>query len=56
MAFTDRVERYVPAKKGSSHVLRLIREALALEVEGSGTDLAVALDYAARVQRRRERA
>ncbi len=53
VAFTDRIERYVPAKKGTSHVLRLIREALALETEGRGTDIAAALDYAARVQRRR---
>lgn len=53
IAFSDRVERYVPAKKGSRHVLRLIREALALEAEGTGTDLSVALDYAARVQRKR---
>ncbi len=53
IAFSDRIERYVPAKKGSSHVLRLIREALALDAEGTGTDLAAALDYAARVQRKR---
>jgi len=53
IAFTDRIERYVPAKKGSSHVLRLIREALAFEPEGSGTDMVAALDYAARVQRKR---
>lgn len=53
IAFTDRIERYVPAKKGSSHVLRLIREVLALETEGTGSDLAAALEYAARVQRKR---
>jgi uncharacterized protein (DUF58 family) len=53
IAFTDRVERYVPAKKGSRHVLRLIREALALEAQGTGTDLGAAIEYAARVQRKR---
>jgi len=53
IAFTDRIERYIPAKKGSRHVLRLIREALALHAEGKGTDVAVALEYAARVQRKR---
>lgn len=53
IAFTDRIERYVPAKKGSRHVLRLIREALALEAEGTGTDLGAAMEYAARVQRKR---
>lgn len=53
ITFTDRVERYVPAKKGKNHVLRLIREALQPPVPRAGTDLAAALDYAGRVQRRR---
>jgi uncharacterized protein (DUF58 family) len=53
IAFSDRIERYVPAKKGSRHVLRLIREVLALDAEGTGSDLAAALEYAARVQRKR---
>ena len=52
ITFTDRVERYVPAKKGKNHVLRLIREALQPPVPRAGTDLAAALDYAGRVQRR----
>lgn len=50
--FTDRIERYVPAKKGRNHVLRLIREACDPPVPRSGTDLAAALDYVGRVQRR----
>jgi uncharacterized protein (DUF58 family) len=50
--FTDRIERYVPAKKGRNHVLRLIREACEPPVAGAGTDLAAALDYVGRVQRR----
>ncbi len=53
VAFSDRIERWVPAKKGQRHVLRLIREALALEPEGRGTDLAAALEYAGHVQRKR---
>ena len=53
ITFTDRIERYVPAKKGRRHVLRLIREAYAQEHEGGGTDLGQALDYAGRIQRRR---
>jgi uncharacterized protein (DUF58 family) len=53
VTFTDRVERYVPAKKGRRHVLRLIREAWAQQRAGSGTDLAVALEFAGRIQRRR---
>lgn len=51
--FTDRIERYVPAKKGRNHVLRLIREACAPPVPRSRSDLLQALDYAGRVQRRR---
>jgi len=50
---TDRVERFVPPKKGRRHVLRLIREAWAQERQGHGTDVAAALQFAGRVQRRR---
>lgn len=53
IAFSDRVEGYVPSKKGKAHVLRIIREALALEPASSGTDLVGALEYAGRVQRKR---
>lgn len=53
ITFTDRIERYVPCKKGRNHVLRLIREACEPPVARARTDLAQALDYAGRVQRRR---
>ncbi|MEI6129227.1 MAG: DUF58 domain-containing protein [Planctomycetota bacterium] len=53
ITFTDRVERYVPAKKGRRHVLRLIREAWAQERIGNGTDLAAVLQFASRIQRKR---
>src|SRR5262245_13311287 len=53
VTFTDRVERYVPAKKGRRHVLRLIREAWAQERQGRGTDLGCALEFVGRIQRRR---
>lgn len=49
LAFTDRIEHFVPPKKGRRHVLRLIRDLLALRPRGTGTDLAGALDYAGRV-------
>ncbi len=49
LLFTDRVEAFVPPKKGRRHALRLIRDLLAFRPEGRGTDLAVALDYAGRV-------
>ena len=51
--FTDRIEKYVPPKKGRSHVLRVMREILACEPEGHGTDIAAALDFANGVTRRR---
>ncbi len=51
--FTDRVEKYVAPKKGRRHVLRVIREILAFEPTGVGTNLKLALDYLNRIQRRR---
>ncbi len=53
LLFTDRVEKFVPPKKGRRHALRLIRDLLAFEPESRGTDLAVALDYLGRIQRHR---
>ncbi len=51
--FGDRIERYVPAKKGRNHVLRLIREACEPPRRHARTDLVQALDYAGRVQKKR---
>jgi len=53
IGFTDRVEHFVPAKKGTRHVLRIIRDLLYFEPKGSGTDLAVAFDHLNKVTRRR---
>ena len=47
--FTDRVEKYVPAKKGTRHVLRIIRELLYHEPIGTGTDIAGAINFLNRV-------
>ncbi|MCB1129083.1 MAG: DUF58 domain-containing protein, partial [Verrucomicrobiae bacterium] len=47
--FTDRVEKYVPPRKGRRHVLRVIREILMHEPVHHGTDLTAALDYMAHV-------
>ena len=52
LLFTDRVERYVPPRKGVRHVLRLIREILTTEPSGTGTDLSVALDELNRAMKR----
>ena len=53
LAFSDRIELFVPAKKGITHVLRIVREILSIEPAGSGTDLAGAVRYLNRVLRRR---
>ena len=53
VCFTDRVEKFVPPRKGSGHVLRVIRELLAFQPKGRGTDIAAALDHVNRIQRRR---
>lgn len=50
---TDRVEKYVPPKKGRRHVLRVIGEILAFEPASRGTDLAAALDLLGKIARRR---
>ncbi len=47
--FTDRIEHVVPPDKGRKHVLRLIRDMLAFRPAGVGTDIAGALDFAARL-------
>ena len=51
--FTDRIEKYIAPKKGRRHVLRVIREILAFEPTGHGTNLKLALDYLNHVQSRR---
>lgn len=51
--FSDRVERYIPPAKGRSHVLRLIRELLTFQPEGSGTDLDAPLRLLGSVLKRR---
>jgi uncharacterized protein (DUF58 family) len=53
LLFTDRIERFVPPRKGPRHVLRIIREILSMRPAGRGTDLAGALDEVRRVQKRK---
>lgn len=53
IAFTDRVERYVPPRKGTSHVLRLIRDILYFQPKRPGTSIRGALDFLSRVRHRR---
>ncbi|MCK5739002.1 DUF58 domain-containing protein [bacterium] len=55
--FTDRIEKFIPAKKGKSHVQRVLRELIyysdPANVQGSGTDIAAALEYLSRITTRR---
>jgi uncharacterized protein (DUF58 family) len=51
--FTDRVEKFVPPKKGKSHVLRVLRELLYHKPESNQTDIAGALEFLNHVTRRR---
>jgi len=51
--FTDRVEKYIPPKKGSSHVWRVIKEIFTFSPQGRGTDISGALDYLAKISKKR---
>ncbi len=51
--FSDRIERFIPPKKGRKHVLRVVLSLLMEKVQGTGTDLGVALDYLGKVLKRR---
>ncbi|MDO8535410.1 MAG: DUF58 domain-containing protein [Candidatus Omnitrophota bacterium] len=51
--FTDRIEKFVPPRKGLHHVLRVVREALYFTPKGKGTDIASALRYLDSVVKRR---
>jgi uncharacterized protein (DUF58 family) len=53
LLFSDRVELFIPPKKGRHHILRLIREMLYFEPVGRGTDLSGALEYLNKVVTRR---
>jgi len=53
LIFTDKTELYIPPKKGSSHVLRLIRELLYFKMPSSQTNIGQALEYIAKVTRKK---
>ena len=50
--FSDKIEKYIPAKKGKTHVLHIIRELLSLEPTSKGTNVAQALQYFTNAQKR----
>lgn len=51
--FAEEVEKYIPPKKGTRHVLRLVREMLAHQPRGKGTNVVPALDYLNHVSTRK---
>ncbi len=51
--FTDKVEKFIPPKKGRSHILRIIRELLEFTPAEKGTDIAGALRYLNNVIKKR---
>jgi uncharacterized protein (DUF58 family) len=53
LIFTDRIDLYIPPKKGSAHILRLIRELLYFQMPKRKTNINLALDYIAKVTRKR---
>ena len=50
--FSDKIEKFIPAKKGKTHVLHIIRELLSLEPTSTGTNVAQALQYFTNAQKR----
>lgn len=53
LIFTDQIELYIPPKKGTRHMLRLIRELLYFKMPRRKTDIPQALDYLAKVIRKK---
>ncbi len=51
--FSDRIERYIPPKKGRAHVWRVIREILGFRPSRRNTDLDGALEFLSRISRRK---
>src|SRR5512137_44230 len=53
LLFTDRIEKFVPPKKGRAHILRIIRELVSFEPSSTGTDIRQALEYFNHVNKKR---
>jgi len=51
--FTDRIEKFVPPRKGRAHILRIIRELISFQQTGSGTSIRAALEYFHHVNKKR---
>ncbi|MBL7941951.1 MAG: DUF58 domain-containing protein [Flavobacteriales bacterium] len=51
--FSDKVEKYIPPKKGRTHILRIVRELIDFKPSGKGTDLNAVLEFLNGVQKKR---
>ncbi len=51
--FSDKIEKYIPPKKGRKHILRIIRELIDLRPDNRGTDISEALRYLINIQKKR---
>lgn len=51
--FSDKIEKFIPPKKGSSHILRIIRELITFRPTSNGTDLSTGLRYFTNVIKKR---
>ena len=51
--FTDKIEKFIPPKKGAKHVFKVIRELLCSKPSGKGTNIAMALDYLNKIASRK---
>jgi len=51
--FTDKIETFIPPRKGRTHTLRIIRELLSFEPQQPGTSINVALEYLNKVLKKR---
>lgn len=51
--FTDKIEKFIPPKKGKKHILYIIRELIGFEPQSTGTNVGLALEYVTNVIKRR---
>lgn len=54
--FSDKIEKFIPPKKGSSHILRIIRELIDFKSENNGTDISEALRYLSNIIKKKSTA
>ena len=51
--FSDKIEKFIPPKKGKSHILRIIRELINIEPSSNGTDLSLAIKHFSNINKKR---